>query len=366
MHEWSQTRNQNMSRNRGRGAQQNETSRFHKEHHVVDYTDFGWVDDEDLPHFKTEYLTDSSRTVLTQNKSPDIGFNFSINPYRGCEHGCSYCYARPTHEYLGLSAGLDFESKIFVKHQAADLLRIHLMQKKWQPQVIVMSGVTDCYQPAERRFRITRQCLEVLCEFKNPVGIITKNKLIGRDLDVLSEMARQRLVNVCLSITSLDENLSRKLEPRTSAPTARLQTIKLLAQSGVPVSVNVAPIIPGLNDHEIPKILQAAADHGAQSAGFTLLRLPYSVKDIFSQWLEVNYPEKKKKVLSAIANTRSGQLYDSTFGRRMTGDGERARQITDVFRLFQAKYNLNHDRQPLRTDLFKRPTAQLEWNLADL
>jgi DNA repair photolyase len=321
------------------------------------------VDDEDLPKIKTEFFTDSARTILAKNDSPDIGFTYSINSYRGCEHGCSYCYARPSHEYLGLSAGLDFESKIFVKKNGPELLREQLSAKKWEPQVIMMSGITDCYQPAERNFRVTRGCLQVLAEFKNPVGIITKNKLICRDLDILSQMAKDNLVSTCLSVTSLDAELARKLEPRTSAPQARLQAVNLLAKAGVPVSINIAPVIPGLNDHEIPAILKAAAENGARSAGIVLLRLPYSVKDIFSNWLETHYPERKKKVLGAILDTRNGQLYNSDFKNRMSGEGERAKQISDTFKLFRKKYGLDKDHESLRTDLFKVPTDQMEWDL---
>lgn len=344
---------------KGRGSRDNKNSRFSSLQHVPDLSDYGWVDEEDLPTVKTEFFRDHTKNILSKNNSPDLGFTYSINAYRGCEHGCSYCYARPTHEYLSLSAGFDFESKIFVKHKAPELLRNKLMAKNWKPQVIVMSGVTDCYQPAERQYQLTRGCLKVLAEFKNPVGIITKNKLVCRDIDILCEMAHENLVNVCISITSLNAELARKLEPRTSAPQARLKAVELLSKSGIPVTVNVAPIIPGLNDHEVPNILKASAEHGATGAGFALLRLPHSVKNIFSDWLEREYPEKKRKVLNAISDVRDGQLYNPEFGTRMQGTGKRAAQIAHTFRLFSKKYGLDRTRSQLRTDLFQRPGDQL-------
>ena len=335
---------------KGRGTGSNPSSRFHKEQYETDFSDFGWVEEDDLPNIKTEYFTDHSRTILAKNDSPDIGFDTSINPYRGCEHGCSYCYARPTHEYLGLYAGFDFESKIFVKRQAPMLLRSELMKKKWRPQVIAMSGVTDCYQLGERKFELTRGCLSVLAEFKNPVVLITKNHLICRDADILSELARDNLVRVCLSVTSLDANLIKKLEPRSSAPMARLKAIEYLSKAGISVSVNVAPVIPGLTDQEIPSILRASAEAGAKSAGMTLVRLPYSVKDHFADWLERHFPERKNRVLHTIQGMRAGKLNNSEFGARMRGNGKRALQITETFKIFRRKYALNQKLPALRTD----------------
>lgn len=348
---------------KGRGTRQNQSSRFHEEKLIPDYSDAGWVEEEDLPKVRTEFFTDRSKSILSQNKSPDIFFNYSINPYRGCEHGCSYCYARPTHEYLGMSAGLDFESKIFVKKEAAELLRKQLMSKSWKPEIIVISGNTDCYQPAERKFKITRSLLEVLNEFKNPVGLITKNQLICRDLDLLSEMAKENRVNVCLSITTLDADLARKLEPRTSTPQARLNAVENLSKAGIPVSVNMAPVIPGLTDHEIPSVLKAASEAGALAAGYTPLRLPHSVKDLFTEWLESHYPNRKMKVLRAIEDIRDGRLNDSDFGQRMKGTGQRAESMAKVFRLFQKKFGLDKEVPPLNTALFQRPGDQLGFDI---
>ena len=256
-----------------------------------------------------------------------MGFDTSINPYRGCEHGCIYCYARPTHEFLGLSAGLDFESKILVKEQAPALLRQALASPKWKPRVIAMSGVTDCYQPVERRLKLTRGCLEVLAECRQPVGIITKNFLVTRDIDLLQELARHHAVSVTISVTTLEADLARTMEPRTSMPKQRLAAITALARAGVPVGVNVAPIIPGLTDHEILRIVKAAGDAGAQFAGYTVVRLPYAVKDLFEQWLDHHAPGKKDKVLNRIRAMRDGKLNNADFGSRMSGEGIFADQI---------------------------------------
>lgn len=347
---------------KGRGSIQNQTSRFHQDKYIPDLSDYGWLEEEDLPQVRTEFFTDRSKTILAKNNSPDICFTYSINPYRGCEHGCSYCYARPTHEYLGMSAGLDFESKIFVKKDAAQLLRKQLMSKAWKPEAIFISGVTDCYQPAEREFKITRSLLEVLNEFKNPVGLITKNKMICRDVDLFEEMARENRVSICISLTTLDADLARKLEPRTSTPRARLSAIEVLSKAGVPVSINMAPIIPGLTDHEIPTLLKAASEAGAVSAGYVPVRLPYSVKDHFSEWLETHYPNRKNKVLRAIEDFRDGKLNDSNFGSRMQGMGKRAEHIANTFRIFKKKFELNKEAPPLNTSLFQRPGDQLEFS----
>lgn len=340
----------------GRGAVSNNSSRFNQLQRVYDITDADhYVDEEDIPNLKTEFFVDNTKTILNRFDSEDMGQGINLNPYRGCEHGCIYCYARPTHEYFNLSAGLDFESKIFYKEKAPELLRAELMNKKWEPQTIMISGITDCYQPVERKMQITRKCLEVLAEFKNPVVIITKNFLVTRDLDILSKMAKESLAKVVLSVTSLDDNLARKMEPRTSSPQKRLEAIRILSEAGVPVSVNVAPIFPGLTDHEFPKILEAAAKAGAVSANYVMGRLPHSVKDLFVEWLENNFPEKKDKVVAAIRDVRGGKLYDSSWDTRMVGTGKRAQNIAEMFDIFHRKYFPNYQPRRLRRDLFKRP-----------
>ena len=311
----------------GRGAFINPANRFEK---ILIERDEE-VSDEDYPSLKTEFFKDTSKSIVSYNDSPDIGFSASLNPYRGCEHGCVYCYARPTHEYFGLSSGWDFESKIFVKMDAAALLRKELAHPKWKPQVVVVSGVTDCYQPFERKFQVTRQCMEVLLEFRNPVGIITKNRLVVRDADVFKQMAEYDGVCVTVSVTSLDAHVARTMEPRASTPANRLKAVEELAKAGVPVSVNVAPIVPGLTDHEIPAILKAAVNAGAQSAGYTVVRLPYAVKDLFERWLQEYFPDRKDKVLNRIRELRGGALYDSGFGTRMSGTGLFAEHIRDLF-----------------------------------
>ena len=334
-----------------RGALGNPANRFER---IQLEPDADWNPAED-PLPRTQFLRDLSASIIAWNDSPDLGFNASVNPYRGCEHGCVYCYARPTHEYLGFSSGLDFETKIMVKEHAAQLLRTELSAKKWQPQIIVMSGNTDCYQPVERKLKLTRACLEVLAEFRNPVGIITKNALVTRDLDVLAELAKHQAASVCLSITTLDAELRRVMEPRTSPAPARLEAIRQLAAAGIPVSVNVAPVIPGLNDHEIPAILQAAATAGATGAGFTMLRLPHANTELFVQWLETHYPHRKDKVLNQLRTMRDGKLYDSQWGTRMKGDGIFAGQIQRIFDVARRKAGIRNDRPPLSTAAFRRP-----------
>ena len=289
-----------------------------------------------------------------KNDSPDVGFSAGINPYRGCEHGCAYCYARPYHEYLGFSAGLEFETKIMVKRRAAELLRQELSRPKYQPQVLGMSGVTDCYQPAERKFRITRSCLEVLAEFRNPVSIITKNFLITRDIDVLKELAAFNAVWVHISITTLNADLAAKMEPRASRPAHRLRAIEMLAKAGIPVGVMVAPIIPGLNDREIPAVLEAARAAGAMSAGYTLLRLPYGVKDIFAEWLKANFPEKLERILGTVRDVRGGKLNVSDFMLRMRGEGPYADQVRQMFHVFRERLGYGKVRE-LYTRHFRVP-----------
>jgi len=338
---------------KGRGANFDPVNRFEK---LKIEPDLDWLQEQDGRTIKTEYFRDTTREILARNDSPDVSFTFSLNPYRGCEHGCIYCYARPTHEYFGLSAGLDFETKILVKSDAPTLLRKRLNSRGWTPQVVAFSGNTDCYQPAEKRFKLTRRCLEVLLEFRNPVGIITKSALVTRDLDLLREMAKLNLVRVILSITTLNSQLARKMEPRAASPEKRLETLTLLLAAGIPTTVNVAPVIPGLTDHEMPTILEAAAMRGVRRAAYILMRLPHSVKELMSVWLQKNYPDRKDKVLNAVRSTRGGELNDPGFGNRLSGTGVRAETIRRMFELSCGKYGLNGEETPLATDHFRRPS----------
>jgi DNA repair photolyase len=340
-----------------RGAAENPPNRFEKIHLERDED---WNPEED-PLPRTQFLKDSSKTIIAYNDSPDIGFEASVNPYRGCEHGCIYCYARPFHEYLGFSSGLDFESKIMVKENAPKLLRDELSSPKWKPQVIAMSGVTDCYQPVERKLKLTRGCLEVLAEFRNPVGIITKNFLVTRDIDLFSELARHNAAAVYISITTLDTELRKIMEPRTSPPAARLEAIRRLAQAGIHVGVLMAPIIPGLTDHEIPAILAAAASAGAKSAGHVTLRLPHAVAPLFEQWLQTHFPDRKEKVLNRLRSMRGGKLYESKFGQRMRGEGIFADQIDQLFDVARRKAGIAERGGELSAVAFRRPAgAQLQ------
>ncbi len=343
---------------KGRGADFNPQNRFEATH--AEPVEVEGDEYEDRPSGpKTRFFDDATRTILTQNDSPDIGFRFSVNPYRGCEHGCSYCYARPTHEYLGLSAGVDFESKIFVKRRAPELLRAALLKPSWRPETIAMSGVTDCYQPVEARLKLTRGCLEVLAEFRNPVSLITKNHGVTRDIDLFRELAAHRAVAVFLSITTLDAELCGLMEPRTSRPRLRLEAIAALAQAGIPVGVNVAPVIPGLTDHEMPAILAAAAEAGAKWAGFTPLRLPGAVLPVFAEWLERTHPERAGKVLNRQRSVRGGKLNDSSFGSRMRGQGPYAEQFKKLFEIYTRKHGLNETSLELSAEAFARPGEQL-------
>ena len=335
---------------RGRGTSWNPPNRFERLH--VDRS--GWVDPDDPPP-DTILLEDATRSILAHNDSPDVGFDVGINPYRGCSHGCVYCYARPTHEYLGFSAGLDFETRILVKRRAPELLREALSSKRWRPRVIAISGNTDAYQPAERRLRITRRCLEVLAEFRNPVAVITKSYMVSRDVDVLGELAEHRAAAVVLSITSLRNEVQRIMEPRASTPARRLGAIRVLAEAGIPVGVNVAPVVPGLTDHELPEILQAAADAGASFAGYIVLRLPHGVKDIFADWLETHFPDRKSKVLNRVRELRGGKLYDSRFEVRGRGEGPWADQLSTLFRVTRDRLGMHH-RPELSSEAF-RPAA---------
>jgi DNA repair photolyase len=344
------------ARPRGRGAVENTVQRFAEMH--VDY-EAG----ESPAKVPTKFFVDHSSTVITHNESPDVGILSGLNPYRGCEHGCAYCYARPTHEYLGFSAGIDFESRIMVKLDAPRLLREALMKPSYKPVLLSLSGVTDCYQPIEKKLRITRGCLEVLAEFRHPVSLITKNHLITRDIDLLSELAKHQAVSACLSITSLDPKLAHVLEPRASSPAQRLEAVRLVHDAGVPVSVNVAPLIPALTDHEIPAILDAAAAAGACSAGYTVVRLPFSVKEVFAQWLEQHFPEKKEKVLGRIRESQGRTLSHPQFGKRMHGVGVWAEHIEQIFRVSLVRSGIAARPKPeVGAAAFRRPAAngQLE------
>ena len=302
----------------------------------------------------TEFLADATRSIVARNQSPDVGFDASVNPYRGCEHGCVYCYARPTHEYLGFSSGLDFERKILVKRRAPELLREALSRPSWHPQVLGMCGVTDAYQPVERRLGLTRGCLEVLRDFRNPVTIVTKNHLVTRDADVLADLARHDCVNVAISVTTLRNELQRVMEPRTSVPARRLAAIRRLSEAGVPVGVFVAPVIPGLTDEEMPAIVAAAAEAGAGYAAFLLLRLPMGVAEHFVRWLETHFPNRRDKVLARIRDARGGKLNDPAFHRRFRGEGEYAKHVRSLFLAAIRKAGLDQKPPPLSTTAFRR------------
>jgi DNA repair photolyase len=307
----------------------------------------------------TELLRDGSRSIITYNDSPDVGFDASINPYRGCEHGCIYCYARPTHEYLGFSAGLDFETRILVKEDAPELLRKELAARKWKPQALAMSGVTDPYQPVERKLEITRRCLAVLAEFRNPVGLITKNALVTRDIDLLQELAAHNAAAVFLSITTLDGELARKMEPRASHPRDRLEAVERLSAAGIPTGVMMGPIVPAITDHEIPQVLEAAAQAGARTAGYVLMRLPGAVAGLFEGWLAEHFPDRKDKVLNRVRELRGGRMNDPRFGSRMRGEGIYADQIQTTFQTFRRKHGLDQPLPELSTAAFRRPGEQM-------
>jgi DNA repair photolyase len=348
----------------GRGARTNPANRFERITLAPD-ADFVEFDDDGVPverpQPRTQFFDDSSESILAPNDSPDVGANWGLNPYRGCEHGCAYCFARPFHDYLGFSSGLDFETKIMVKRRAPELLRRELSARRWKPEPVMISGVTDCYQPAERHFRLTRACLEVFAEFRNPVGIISKNFLITRDVDILAALARWQGVMATLSVTTLDAALAGKLEPRASRPEHRLRAIKILADAGVPVAVNVAPVIPGLTDHELPAILEAARDAGAKRATYIALRLPHTVKDVFLEWLDAHEPGKKDRVLSRIRGMRGGRLYDARFGVRGRGEGQFADHLHQLFEVTTRRLGLNREEFALSTAHFRRPGGtQLE------
>ena len=337
---------------RSRGSISNPANRFES---LSLENDPDWTDDFELTPVRTEFYRDATKSGLTRNSSPDVPFDLSINLYRGCEHCCVYCFPRPTHEFLGFSSGLDFESRIVVKENAPELLRQELAKRSYRPEPIALSPNTDSYQPIERRLKLTRRCLEVFAECRNPVGIVTKNALVTRDLDLLQELANYDAVNVFISVTSLDLELRRILEPRTSPPAARLRAIRELSGAGIPTGVLVAPIIPAINDHEIPKIIAAAAEAGATSAGHVILRLPHTVAPMFGEWLDQHFPDRKDKVLNQVRSMTGGELYESQFGRRMTGSGIHAEKITQMFEIAVRRAKLNGQRHELSTANFRRP-----------
>ncbi|HEX7009233.1 MAG TPA: PA0069 family radical SAM protein [Phycisphaeraceae bacterium] len=347
---------------RGRGAGLNPGNRFEsvRLHVLGEQLDEAaqQAQQEGQAKLATQVLADHSRTLINRvdhRKSPDIGYDWTINPYRGCEHGCIYCYARPTHEYFGLSCGVDFETRIFAKHDAPELLARELAKPSWRGEPIIMSGVTDPYQPVEARLGITRGCLEIMARCRQPVGLITKNRLVLRDLDLLHELATHRAVSVAVSVTTLDAKLAAKMEPRASSPRDRLAAVARLRAAGVPVRVMMAPIIPGLNDREIPRVLQAAHEAGAMQASYVLLRLPYQLKDLFLEWLKRHVPQRAKHVESLIRDTRNGRLYESAWSVRHRGRGAVAQQIEQVFALFRRRYGLDQKIPPLSSASFRPP-----------
>jgi DNA repair photolyase len=343
-------------RRRGRGATINPGGRYEAEQRISE--DDGWGSLGELPPFKTEVSVEKPRTIITRNDSPDISFDRSINPYRGCEHGCVYCFARPSHAYLGLSPGLDFESKLTAKPDAALLLEKELSSPSYQPRTIAIGTNTDAYQPIEKKLRIMRSILEVLAKFNHPVGIVTKSALVQRDIDILAPMAAKGLVKVALSVTTLDPKLSRNMEPRAAAPAKRIETIRKLSEAGIPVTVLVAPIVPAINEHEIERILDAAKAAGAREAGYVLLRLPLEVKDIVQDWLVTHHPDKMRHVVSLIRSTRGGKDYDAAWGQRQVGSGPYAWMIGRRFEMAAERLGFNSARLRVRTDLFVRPEKE--------
>ena len=343
-------------RRRGRGARSNTSGRFERDH--VEDADDGWESLAELGRFKTQVRADSAKSIITRNDSPDISFDRSINPYRGCEHGCVYCYARPSHCYLGHSAGLDFETILYAKPNAAELLEAELAAPRYTPQTIALGANTDPYQPIERDHRITRSILEVLARTGHPVGIVTKSGLVTRDIDILAPMAARGLAKVAISVTTLDRHLARAMEPRAATPSKRLDAIRQLTEAGIPVTVMVAPIIPGLNDHEIEAILAAAKDAGARDAGYVMLRLPLEIKELFREWLADEFPDRAKRVISLLQSMHGGQDYVAAFGHRQRGSGPYADQIAQRFKLTRRRLDLAEERLALRTDLFVKPAQQ--------
>jgi DNA repair photolyase len=337
----------------GRGALSNAVSRYDTAKRAL--FDDGWERDDELPPLKTEVIVDATRSIIARNDSPDISFSQSINPYRGCEHGCIYCFARPSHAYLGMSPGVDFETRLFAKPNAAELLAKELSSPNYVPQVLAIGTNTDPYQPIEKRLRIMRSVLEVLRDFNHPVAIITKSALILRDLDILAPMAEQGLAKVALSVTTLDRDLARMMEPRAATPPRRLHAIRELHKAGVPVGAMFAPVIPALNDAEMESVLEAVAEAGGQSAGYVLLRLPLEIKDLFREWLETNVPDRAKHVMSLVRQMRGGKDYDSEWHIRGRGRGPYADFLSRRFHLAARRFGLNKSKTPLVLNRFKRP-----------
>jgi DNA repair photolyase len=357
--EGTMTQRTHILQRKGRGAASNLSGRF--EAHSKEAFDDGWgAIDDDLPLLETEVAIDASRTVIARNSSPDIPFDRSINPYRGCEHGCVYCFARPTHAWLGLSPGQDFESKLLMKPDAAVLLRQELARPGYRPRVIALGTNTDPYQPIERTHGITRQILEVLSDCRHPVGIVTKSALIARDADILGPMAEQRLARAYISITTLDRDLARRMEPRAPTPAKRLKAIETLSRAGAPVGVMFAPIIPGLNDHEMEAVLQAASDAGARTGSYVLLRLPLEIKDLFTEWLEAHYPDRAERVMTLVRDCRGGRAYDSQWGKRMKGSGPFADMVARRFAMACRRSGLDKRSWEMDTTLFRKPAADAD------
>lgn len=337
------------------GTTSNPPNRFERLHY--DFADAEPAPDDEPVDPRVQYLRDPARTIVARNDSPDVGFDASINPYRGCEHACSYCFARPTHEYLGFSSGLDFETKILVKENAPALLRAELSSPHWEPRVLGVSGVTDAYQPIERKLGLTRRCLEVLAELRNPVQIVTKSRLVVRDADLLADLARDRAAAVMISVTTLDPAVHRAMEPRTPRPELRLAAIEALAKAGVPVGALVAPVVPGLTDHEIPRILEAVARAGATHASYVVLRLPHANKELVEAWLAERFPDRKEKVLNRLRALGGGKLYDARFERRQRGAGVFAEQIAQLFETGLRRAGIANEKPRLSAEAFRRPPA---------
>ncbi len=343
-------------RRRGRGARSNRSGRYEGERR--ENFDDGWESAEELAPFKTQVTEEIAKSIISSNDSPDISFDQSINPYRGCEHGCIYCFARPTHCYLGHSAGLDFETKLYAKTNAAELLERELGNPRYKPKYIAMGAVTDPYQPIERTYRITRAILEVLERAGHPVGIVTKSALVARDVDILGRMAERGLAKVAISVTTLDRRLARQMEPRASTPPKRLEAIRVLSDAGVPVAVMAAPIIPALNDSEIERILGAAAEHGAKEAGFVMLRLPLELKELIREWLQTEFPDRAARIINLLRDMHGGRDYTPEWRLRQRGQGPYAEQVAMRFRLACKRLGLNERNHKLRLDLFRHPVAK--------
>ena len=352
---------------RGRGAPENPVGRFEKLNLEADGDAldalYGAEDLEEGITTPTQVFYDSTKSIVATNDSPDVGMEATVNPYRGCEHDCIYCYARPGHEYFGHSAGLDFETKIFAKLEGPALLRKKLSMPSWEPKVVTLSGVTDCYQPIEKKLKITRGCFEVMRDFRNPATVITKNHLVTRDIDIFREMAAFDCISINISITTLDPKLARTMEPRASQPHMRLKVVEAMAKANIPVGIMIGPVLPGLTEHEIPNILKSAADAGAQRAHYTMLRLPYGVKDLFQSWLEEHYPDRAEKVLNRIREVRGGNLNDSRFGSRMRGEGFYADQRDQMIKTYKKRYGLDKGSRPLTTKHFRRDAASPQLDL---